>query len=121
MQKKEKSANRSSSAQSEYRSNRQRILAQHGASLGNIPEAEGAMANNPVAQVLHEVENVTEITNGWTARCPAHSDNVNSLSIAEGIDGRALIYCHAGCSFSEIVSALGVRVRDLFVRKGGAK
>jgi putative DNA primase/helicase len=75
------------------------------------------MPSNPVARVLGLLENVTEMTNGWTARCPAHGDNVNSLSIAEGTDGRVLIYCHAGCSLQEITCALGLRIRDLFAER----
>jgi putative DNA primase/helicase len=71
--------------------------------------------SKPVAEVLGHLENVAEISNGWTARCPAHDDNLNSLSVAEGSDGRALLYCHAGCTFGDIVAALGIRVRDLFV------
>jgi putative DNA primase/helicase len=43
---------------------------------------------------------------------------MNSLSIGEGADGRALLFCHAGCSLNEVVTALGIRVRDLFVQRG---
>src|SRR5262249_44233575 len=43
-----------------------------------------------------------------TARCPAHADTHNSLSVKEGLDGRVLFKCHAGCSFSEIQAALGL-------------
>jgi hypothetical protein len=42
----------------------------------------------------------------WTARCPAHDDREPSLSIARGAGGRVLLYCHAGCSFAEILTAL---------------
>ncbi len=41
-----------------------------------------------------------------TARCPAHEDRLPSLSISNGNDGRLLLYCHAGCSFREIIQAL---------------
>ena len=77
------------------------------------------MLSKPVALVLHRLENVTEITAGWTARCPAHVDNANSLSVSEGTDGRALIHCHAGCQFGDVVDAMGLRVRDLFLHRGG--
>jgi excisionase family DNA binding protein len=79
------------------------------------------MASKPVVRVLRLVDNVAECSAGWTARCPAHADNVNSLSIGEGANGRVLIFCHAGCTFEEIIGALGLRVRDLFVRRKGAK
>jgi putative DNA primase/helicase len=83
--------------------------------------AQHASPSDPVARVLNRLDNVAEITNGWTARCPAHDDNMNSLSVSEGTDGRALIYCHAGCTFKGIVSGLGIRVRDLFVQERGCR
>jgi hypothetical protein len=51
---------------------------------------------------------------GWSARCPAHDDRSPSLSIASGSDGRVLLYCHAGCRFDEIASALGMATKELF-------
>src|SRR5262249_8379258 len=50
----------------------------------------------------------------WSARCPAHADKSPSLSITEGQDGRILLHCFAGCTPQEIVSTLGVALRDLF-------
>ncbi|WP_208000044.1 DUF7146 domain-containing protein [Bartonella saheliensis] len=41
-----------------------------------------------------------------TARCPAHDDQLPSLSLSNGYDGRLLLYCYAGCSFKEIIQAL---------------
>ncbi len=41
-----------------------------------------------------------------SARCPAHDDQLPSLSLANGHDGRLLLYCYAGCSFREIIQAL---------------
>lgn len=49
-----------------------------------------------------------------TARCPAHEDRTPSLSVNEGADGRALVYCHAGCEAADIVAALGLQWQDLF-------
>jgi hypothetical protein len=43
---------------------------------------------------------------GWVARCPAHDDRQPSLSIADGADGRLLLRCFAGCSWSAIQTAL---------------
>lgn len=48
-------------------------------------------------------------------KCPAHQDRVASGSLKEGKDGRALLHCHAGCSTEEIVEALGLEMKDLFV------
>lgn len=52
--------------------------------------------------------------NKWIARCPAHDDGRPSLSIREASDGKILLTCFAGCSASEIVSALGLKLSDLF-------
>lgn len=54
---------------------------------------------------------------GWSALCPAHDDNSPSLSVAEAED-RLLICCHAGCSSEEIVEALGLELRDLYIHAG---
>jgi len=48
----------------------------------------------------------------WT--CPAHDDANPSLSVSEGEDGRALLYCQAGCPTERIVGALGLQMSDLF-------
>ena len=47
---------------------------------------------------------------GYRARCPAHGgDNKTALAIQEGEDGKVLLHCHAhGCSYEEIVRALGL-------------
>lgn len=41
-----------------------------------------------------------------TACCPAHDDQLPSLFLANGNDGRLLLTCYAGCSFREIIQAL---------------
>jgi len=57
----------------------------------------------------------------WVACCPAHDDHNPSMSVSER-DGKILVHCHAGCSGEEIVSALGLKMKDLFTdsaRRGG--
>lgn len=45
----------------------------------------------------------------YRCKCPAHNGTSDdSLSISPGDDGVALLYCHAGCSYDEIVAALGL-------------
>ena len=51
----------------------------------------------------------------WTAKCPAHPDRNPSLSIAEGRDGRTLMRCWAGCATDDVLKALGLSMRDLYV------
>ena len=50
---------------------------------------------------------------GWVAKCPAHEDNAPSLRIDDFGD-KVGIYCHAGCSAADGVSALGISMTDLF-------
>lgn len=44
---------------------------------------------------------------GYACRCPAHDDAHPSLSIGRGDDGKLLLHCHAGCSFDQLLAALG--------------
>jgi putative DNA primase/helicase len=69
---------------------------------------EGNDSFDNIHDVLSRLSNVKKIGNGWSARCPAHDDQHNSLSVSTGNDGRLLIYCHAGCSFESISSALNI-------------
>jgi hypothetical protein len=53
---------------------------------------------------------------GYMCSCPGplhrNADRNPSLSIKDGRNGRALLYCFAGCAYDEIVTALrgrGVR------------
>jgi len=71
----------------------------------------------PIDKILPLLDNVISLTNGYSALCLAHDDTRNSLSVAEGDDGRVLLYCHAGCTFEEIINALGVSARSLFLRQ----
>ena len=70
-----------------------------------------------VARVLGRLRKVKSGANGWTARCPAHDDKVNSLSISVGDDGRVLLKCHAGCEAEAIVRATELEWPDLFPRE----
>ncbi len=51
---------------------------------------------------------------GIIALCPAHDDQKPSLSVSEGTDSRLLLKCHAGCNLTEICSAVGLKLTDLF-------
>jgi 5S rRNA maturation endonuclease (ribonuclease M5) len=49
------------------------------------------------------------------AQCPAHDDHRASLSIGPRKDGKGVVaHCHAGCSTQDVVSAVGLSMRDLF-------
>ena len=52
--------------------------------------------------------------NRFQARCPAHGDRSPSLSIGEGLDGRVLLHCFAGCHTDAILAALNLSRKDRF-------
>lgn len=67
---------------------------------------------------LSQLESVKSRRPGrFSARCPAHSDKSPSLSITEG-ESAILLRCWAGCSLEEIISALNLRLSDLFYESG---
>ncbi len=74
---------------------------------------------SPVERILGRLEHVTRVGDGYSARCPAHDDGEPSLAIGVGDDGRALLYCHAGCPTEDVTRALGLATADLFVGGGG--
>lgn len=52
----------------------------------------------------------------WVALCPSHDDRNPSLAVRELDDGTILVKCFAGCSTSEVISAVGLALKDLFPR-----
>ncbi len=74
------------------------------------------LPGGPPGQVLARLEGVRRAKSGFIARCPAHDDRSPSLAISVGVDGRVLLRCFAGCSALEIVTAMGLRLSDLFER-----
>lgn len=65
-------------------------------------------------QLIVRLDGLRKNKRGWTARCPAHDDRANSLSVALGDDGRLLVNCFARCRPQAIVEALGLELADLF-------
>jgi hypothetical protein len=51
--------------------------------------------------------------------CPAHDDRTNPSLSLEAENGRLLLHCFAGCSPEEIVSKIGLGMKDLFSEGGG--
>lgn len=47
------------------------------------------------------------------ARCPCHDDRQASLTITKGRRS-ALIHCHAGCNFEDIIQKAGLKKHDLY-------
>ena len=81
----------------------------------NVP----ADPSGAVARVLDRLRNVRTDANGWTARCPAHDDQENSLSVGPCDDGRVLLKCHAGCAIETVVQVLNMEMKDLFADQWG--
>lgn len=74
-----------------------------------------------VRDILNRLTGVKGGSGQWYARCPAHDDKHQSLSVSIGQDGRVLLNCHAGCSVENVAAAMGLTVKDLFVDKPNAQ
>jgi hypothetical protein len=54
-----------------------------------------------------------KVAGQYLVRCPVHSDRRASLAVRELTDGKLLVFCHAGCTTTDVLDALGLRWRDL--------
>ena len=81
-------------------------------------QAEARAAGRLMSNILELFGGVRKGATGWTARCPAHDDQQNSLSIAQR-DGKWLIKCHAGCTAEQVAQAVGLTLSDLFATGEG--
>ena len=68
----------------------------------------------PVEALLSRLEGVKGTGPSWRARCPSHGSKGATLSIRENPDGMVLLYCHAGCTFDDVIGSVGLRPSDLF-------
>ena len=66
-----------------------------------------------MTDIFAKLHGVRRSGDGWTARCPAHHDIENSLSIHRRND-KWLLWCHAGCGWRTVVEAMGMAASDLF-------
>lgn len=70
-------------------------------------------------EFLSHLRGVQRTGAGWVAFCPAHEDrHKRSLSVAERED-KILLKCFTGCPADAIVTALGLRLADLFASPNG--
>jgi len=65
-----------------------------------------------IADIRAQLDAVKGSESSFTARCPAHDDRTASLSAKLGGSGQILLHCHAGCTFPEIIAALGYTGKD---------
>lgn len=82
--------------------------------MGGSVTAAVVVPDTPLARVLSRLKKVRKNGDGYMARCPAHDDGRASLKVSSGRDGRALVHCHAGCTFDAIVSSAGLSIGDMF-------
>lgn len=64
--------------------------------------------------VVSKFDSAKKSGGGFSAKCPAHEDMRNSLSIGKGDDGKTILNCHAGCDPIAVCSAVGLHISDLF-------
>lgn len=63
---------------------------------------------------LSKLDSVKPLAGGqFSAKCPAHADNISSLNVAVGEHGNILVTCHAGCEKKTVLAAIGVVIGDL--------
>ena len=69
-----------------------------------------------ISDFLNRLNNVTKRQKGYTARCPAHDDKNNSLSV-DYDNNKILVHCHAGCNIENILGSINLEKKDLFLEK----
>lgn len=57
---------------------------------------------------LNRLQGVVKSGDEYKALCPAHDDHNPSLSIRQGDTGKPVLYCHVGCSYESILTAMGI-------------
>lgn len=70
-----------------------------------------------IDQILERLNKVHKHGSGYMACCPAHEDKNPSLRVTER-DDKILIKCFSGCETRDIVSAIGLELKDLFADSG---
>ena len=68
-------------------------------------------------EFISHLDGVKGSGNQRYARCPAHEDKRQSLSVSVADDGKILLNCHAGCTAKDITEAMGLSIKDLFIDK----
>ena len=73
-------------------------------------------------EILNRFENATEEKPGqYLCRCPSHDDQKNSLAVCVATDGKILVNCLAGCKTEDVLTAVGLEMKDLFPSKQNSK
>lgn len=64
-------------------------------------------------RVLPRLEGVRLSGGQFIARCPAHEDRKASLTVKAGKEHPVALYCHAGCSTEDVLTALSLTWADV--------
>lgn len=67
-----------------------------------------------ISELLHCLDGVIQTSGGYMAKCPAHEDRRQSLTVTSGKQNQILIHCFAGCDIHQIVDSLGLTISDLY-------
>lgn len=70
---------------------------------------------NPIDLLLSRLDRPKPSGKGYICRCPAHDDRSPSLNVSEASDGRVLIHCFGGCRADDVIAAVGLEWKDLFL------
>lgn len=84
--------------------------------MTNFQQRQAALTGSAcLEKVLSRLDKVKPAgVSKWKACCPAHDDKTPSLAISETSDGTVLLRCWVGCNAKDIVTAIGLELRDLF-------
>lgn len=77
-------------------------------SVKNTPQQHNSERVPSARDVLSKLRGVRDSGSGWSAKCPAHDDQQNSLSIGAGDGGKVLLHCHAGCPYERVAALVGL-------------
>ena len=67
-----------------------------------------------IYHLISYFENVKPKNAGYSARCPCHNDQKNSLFITVNAEGNIGMCCQAGCNTEAILNHVGLKMSDLF-------
>lgn len=68
---------------------------------------------------LARFDEVEHTDDGVLVHCPAHRDSKPSLRVTVSDKGKVLVKCRAGCKTGDVLTALGLTMRDLTTMKPG--
>jgi DNA primase len=74
--------------------------------------------SSPVSLVLERVAGVRQLGLTYVAKCPAHDDHSDSLSISRGDEGHIRLHCSVGCGAADVLAAVGLELGGLYGQWG---